>query len=502
MVLMTWGAAIKEYCFSRQVLTLIGLTILFFGCMSFNYTLLRSTTVQVSLLPLGLFAIWRYSWWLNHYLRATIFLRIVFPHLRLRAMNVEVQPPTPDLYIIVTSFNIPRGDFRRVYAALFQNVIDSRAHATVIASVTSEDDKIQLLDLYQSFREPSKLRVVVQYQLGVGKRDALAEALRVIARSNPLPGSLTVFLDGDVILPKGALRNCSVFFQLDPKLGALTTNNNAYVRGNKLVTQWFLLRHAQRHLLMCSLALSHRLLVLTGRFSMFRSDVTTESEFIRLVGADQVSHWRLGQIKLLSGDDKSTWFYLVKKRRRMLYVPDVVATSIEDMPSGSGALIGSSKLMLRWFGNMLRANGRALHLGPVKTTPFLWLCLFDQRVSMWTGLLGPLAAVMAAIIFGPIIFLQYILWTISVKSMMSVALATIWGRAHLSWPALLLYNQVWGAILKGWISHRLDRQVWTRQNITLRSRGVLLRRFTDHVLHAFSIAFLVLLAWAGLTYEL
>jgi hypothetical protein len=48
--------------------------------------------------------------------------------------------------------------------------------------------------------------------------------------------------------------------------------------------------------------------------------------------------------------------------------------------------------MRRWFGNMLRASGRAIALGPRQVGLFAWWCLIDQRISMWTPLLLPLSA--------------------------------------------------------------------------------------------------------------
>ena len=53
--------------------------------------------------------------------------------------------------------------------------------------------------------------------------------------------------------------------------------------------------------------------------------------------------------------------------------------------------------MLRWFGNMLRASGRASRSGRARLGWFVWWCLVDQRVSMWTPLIGPIAAVLLAI---------------------------------------------------------------------------------------------------------
>ena len=68
-------------------------------------------------------------------------------------------------------------------------------------------------------------------------------------------------------------------------------------------------------------------------------------------------------MQLLTGEDKSTWFWLLNADYRMLYLPDVQVTTIEHPPS-RWLLPASTQLMLRWFGNMLRISFRAIALGP------------------------------------------------------------------------------------------------------------------------------------------
>ncbi len=69
-------------------------------------------------------------------------------------------------------------------------------------------------------------------------------------------------------------------------------------------------------------------------------------------------------MKFLTGDDKSTWFWLPKRGYEMAYLPDVRSVSMESQPK-PGFVDSAVALMLRWFGNMLRTNGRALALGPI-----------------------------------------------------------------------------------------------------------------------------------------
>jgi glycosyltransferase Alg8 len=80
----------------------------------------------------------------------------------------------------------------------------------------------------------------------------------------------------------------------------------------------------------------------------------------------------------------------------MLYLPDTQVVTLE-YPLAKGLLPATTKLMLRWFGNMLRANSRAIALGPRRIGLFAWWCLIHQRLSMWTPLLGPVVAVLFAL---------------------------------------------------------------------------------------------------------
>jgi glycosyltransferase Alg8 len=54
--------------------------------------------------------------------------------------------------------------------------------------------------------------------------------------------------------------------------------------------------------------------------------------------------------------------------------------------------------MYRWYGNNLRQNSRALGLGLRRLGLFTSIVLFDQRVSMWTSLLGLTVAGLLALL--------------------------------------------------------------------------------------------------------
>jgi mannuronan synthase len=218
-----------------------------------------------------------------------------------------------------------------------------------------------------------------------------------------------------------------------------------------------------RHELMSSLSLSGRVLVLTGRFSLFRAEIALAPEFIATVGHDACYHWRLGRIGMLTGDDKSTWFCTLRCGWKMLYVPDVAVCCLEKSPR-QGFCDSTIALMLRYFGNMTRNNARAVHLGPPRIGYFTWLALVDQRLSPWTSLWGPVSAVALALFYDARVLPIYVCWVLLSRT----AQCAIYGLFRLSFHPLFtflqFYNQIVGAALKVVVSFNPDRQSWTRQS--------------------------------------
>jgi glycosyltransferase Alg8 len=250
------------------------------------------------------------------------------------------------------------------------------------------------------------------------------------------------------------------------------------VDGGPLITQWHKLRFAQRHLNMCSMALTRRVLTLTGRMSLFRATVVTDPEFIHDVGADSLQHWRLGRFRFLTGDDKSSWYSLMRQGWDTWYVPDAAIDTLESPPSES-FIAATRQLMFRWYGNSLRQNSRAVGLGPRRLGPFCFYVLLDQRVSMWTSLLGLSAAIIALFKYGFAAFGAYLLWIGLSRLWMTLLLTFSSGhRVHPSWPMLLYYNQIVGSTIKIHAFYHMDQQSWTRQKTVLaRDLGAWQQRF-------------------------
>ena len=315
---------------------------------------------SATLLALGVIGTWRWSWGALHLVRALLYKHLVFPRVRRRADRAG-KPPA--LYVVVTSYRMAQGLNAAVYGRLFDEIARLGVPTFLVACVTDPADAALIEARFARRDLPEGTRVHIIPQRGRGKRDAMAQALKVIAARHPPPGAHVILMDGDTLLDAGVIaRSCAVL-TAEPKVGAVTTDNIPLVEGSAFTREWYRVRMAHRDSLMASLSLSRKLLVLTGRFSVFRADLATTHSFIQAVERDHVDHGRLGRIPMLTGDDKSTWFETLRGGWQMLYVPDVVVYPVEELPAG-GFARATTALMLRWYGNMVRNNGRALQLGP------------------------------------------------------------------------------------------------------------------------------------------
>ncbi|MFD2189291.1 glycosyltransferase [Pistricoccus aurantiacus] len=444
---------------------------------------------------IGAIGLWRYSWWFIHVLRSLWYNRHVFPKLRAAA---EANPAKPDaLYVLCTSYRIDPQTSFAVFDALIKETRRYGVPTTIFAAISDRSDVDAIEYALEENAWPGNVEIRYMFQKGDGKRSAMAEVLRAISRSLPPANALLVSMDGDIRLEPGTLERSLIFFHSQQDLGALTTNNQAIVNGGDITREWYDLRYAQRHLMMSSISLSKRLLVLTGRYSAFRVDLAIRADFIDLVENDHVEHWRFGNFKFLSGDDKSTWYWLLKNGWKMQYIPDVFVSGFEELPDPDRFFASTTDLMKRWFGNMLRTSDRAIALGPKPMGLFTWWCLIDQRLSMWTTLIGPTVAILMSLFVRPSFIFAYLLWILFTRTIASLVLAWQRGRFSLTWIFLLYYNQISGALLKTYVSFRFNRQKWSRQGISAGEpqdiKAARRQRRMGHILHGFHAGLLVFL---------
>ena len=449
---------------------------------------------------LGWIGVWRWSWGALHLCRSLWYRRLVFPRWRAQADRLGDEATAGELvagevFLVITSYRIPAETSIAVFTAAIAEAVRYPSPVTLVAAVVEMADQRLVKDLFRHLAPPPRVRLILVRGRATGKREALARALRAVSRCAPRQDAVVVVQDGDAVLPPGCLARTLPFFRLLPSIGALTTDEDCLVpTGGRVMHAWHRLRYAQRHLLMSSLALSHRLITLTGRMSAYRAAIATDPGFVDLIANDSLDHWRYGRLPLLTGEDKSAAYWLLARGVPSLYVPDVTVLTIEQPPARY--LLGASTaLMLRWFGNMLRASGRCLALGPFRVGWFVWWCLVDQRISMWTPLVGPIAAALLAVFLSPAFLYAYLLWVMVTRLLQSLVLLTARPAISGLWPPLLYYTQLYGALVKTWVLFRLDHQRWTRQQIDLTpalSPGqARLRAVTSLGLHLLALATLV-----------
>lgn len=435
--------------------------------LAFSVPLSTAENASGALIVLGAIGIWRYSWAAINFSRALYFAKIAFPRRRARVEAAYgALPYRSHAFFLTTTFRIEPEISLRVYRSIFEAAALSEGGATVVASVVDASDVRLIKGVFAAMtRDMSRVQLIFDRIDGTGKRDALATSLATIAKQCPTRRDIVIFVDGDSCVPVDIVARSAPFFT-NPQYGAVTTDERSEAVGSRMFRDWFDLRFAQRQMMMCSMGVSERVLTLTGRMSVFRADLATNRAFIEAVRKDHIDHWRLGRIDFLTGDDKSTWYWLLSQGYKMGYMPDVSTLSIETQPR-EGFVDSAVTLMVRWFGNMLRTNGRALGLGPARIGFFTWWSLLDQRISMWTTIAGPISFLLVALFVDPLVLALYLSWVMFTRYLFCTAISLFrTGGFPVTYPVLLYFSQVFGAIVKTYILYRLDKQKWTRQKTT------------------------------------
>lgn len=425
------------------------------------------------LIGMGVIGTWRWSWWVFQVIRSRIYLHWVFPRWRRQANKIPVEQLPPVCFLVPTYKEKP-WITERVFRAIALEAKSLTKPTTVLVTSSSHQENAAILEVLKSVDpELSSIRLIQMVQTGEGKRKAMADGLRELARLNLPEDTVVALMDGDSELTEGTLRRCLPFFRLFPKMGALTTDELPLVQGSYVFSEWFHLRMSQRHYQMCSVSLSRKVMCLTGRFSLFRAETALHSSFADQLEIDTLDDWLWGRFKFLSGDDKSTWFWLLRRGYDMIYIPDVIVYSIETI---SGSLMDRAyQNMRRWYGNMLRNSDRAIGLGPWKSGFFMWYCFIDQRISYWTSLFTP-GLLLIFLLQGHWLAVCLVAsWILFSRPLMLIVI--FWGRKSILKPIhfpLLLVSQWVSSLIKIWTQMNLAQQKWSNrgnQSITAEGSG-------------------------------
>ncbi len=423
----------------------------------------------ILLLTFGGIGTWRWGWFLTQSVRAILYRYWAYPRLWRSAMDaLHEHGPVPEVTILAVTYKEKIWITEAVFTSVFRELSSvrglARAPKVVVATGCDEDDR-SVRRIHEAAcaghrprpGEPWPPELVI-LRGDTGKRPAIAAALHAINEAEPNPDGVVVFMDGDTIMQPGLMNRILPLFRLKPDVSALTTNEDGWVMGPRWFAEWISLRFGLRHRTMCSIALSGKLLCLTGRLSAFRASVTSDSSFLTQVHRDSIHHWLWDSFDMLSGDDKSTWFWLAARGHRMLYVPDAMATTLE-VVAGS-AIQRAFANIRRWSGNSLRHSWRAFMLGPGKLGWFCWYSLLDQRLAIWTVLVGPLLAVLALLGGRWEIGAGYLLWVLFSR-MAHAAISWRHGRRFSAYYLPLQILADWAiALVKVWVLFHPAKQNW------------------------------------------
>ena len=458
---------------------------------------------MTSLITLGVIGSWRWSWFCLQVLRGRIYQHWVFPRWRRRAAAIPLEQLPPVCFLVPT-YREKAWITKQVFRAIAREAKTLPCPVTVLVTSGSDQENAEILEILRS-EDPEfhAIHLIQMVQNGQGKRKAMADGLRTLAQLNLPKDTIVALMDGDSEITSGTLRHCLPFFRLFPKMGALTTDELPLVVGSYWFSEWFHLRQAQRHYHMCSVSLSSKVTCLTGRFSLFRAEAAFHPTFADQLEIDTLNDWLWGNFKFLSGDDKSTWYWLLKRGYDMIYVPDVIVYSIETV---SGSLLNRAyQNMRRWYGNMLRNSGRAIALGPQKSGWFMWFVLIDQKISIWIPIITPGLFVISLLQgkwIGAGIIASWVLMTRPLMLMLFFINFT--GRKSYLKPIhlpLLLFSQWSACLVKIWTQVNLAQQKWTnRGNQSISAAGTGWRRWaklgTSRFLYLTSLfCFVIALSW-------
>ena len=112
---------------------------------------------------------------------------------------------------------------------------------------------------------------------------------------------------------------------------------------------------------------------------------------------------------------------------------------------------------------MLRNGQRAIMLGPRRMPFFIWWCVVDQRLAMWTTLFSPLLALSAALKYGMMMMVQYMIYLAITRMLLSIILFTYSEKVDLNYIWALPANQKLNANVKVYMLWRLARQKWANR---------------------------------------
>jgi glycosyltransferase Alg8 len=149
----------------------------------------------------------------------------------------------------------------------------------------------------------------------------------------------------------------------------------------------------------------------------------------------------------------------------MLYLPDIRTVRIE-RPPAKRPLPVIARLIRRGVDDGPPGRNTAIALGPARIGLFTWWCLIEQRVSLWTPLIGLVIALAFALCQSVLFLYAYLLWVGTTRLIQALLLLTARPTISGLYPPLIYFAQVYGALIEACRLARVGRQSWPRHRGT------------------------------------
>lgn len=468
------------------------------------------------------------TWFL---IRLTWFFTIFFIGLRFRSKFIKSKEISlkdgtyfkpKHIDVLQFAYGLPIEKLKICVSSMLTSLIDhynlEGTTSTLVILITKEGKKANFdSDEIAKVVSNSKSRgveVIIQPQgrevdletrgeIEAGKRGAWVKGLNILqkySKSMNYEGcetGLAVF-DGDSQIPKELsktfFRDLFSPLSLTKKIVATTIHNHTKVdTSSNWTIKMFNFRFLRRYFIMSAIPN-----VLTGRASAMLGIFIHDEEFKKILGSDLINHYEskknksifggnaflfplkiiinfLGVIvpklifKTVTGDDKSTIYYVFKKGYKIIFNPLIYVICHEDLPSKTEWfpdvwIFQLPNYAVRYCRNTLNNNSRLLNLGYRQLGLLRYLLVFNDRYIFWSPLVGLISLPFLMALEGVDYFWVYFSWIIFSRSIMTMFICYSAGERWSAYYPVLLYNdhtmivfvKLWALVSP--ISN------WTRQN--------------------------------------
>lgn len=411
------------------------------------------------------------------------YLFFVFPKMR---RELEMFAPYGTVAILYTGYAKSETEVFNALVAVYKAAYRYGSKRTILVMAMSKNEKGEhefplleevrkyMVGLASSQEEVDFYHGMILRafaQDGTGKRSALVRSIRFI-RDELGGADVYYMMDGDSIPAEDAFVRSIPFFQNHPDIGGLTLENRVYTQGGEFYNLYSLLRFVRRRV-----DLAYAATVLTGRGSFIRGCILESDEALTLLGSHFISWGSENIIKALTGDDKTMVYLTWSQRYRTLFIPDVHLYAMEEaLPEAGpkGLVKGLKQLGLheffaaflsmlvqetRYTRNM-QLVGKALWQVRPADLP-ITMKLLDQRFFFWSAVVGPISAIVASIMYHPVIFLFWVFTSLNLRIVVTLFQGLVYGYWHPMMPFISFLNVAQG-IVKIFSYHNIDKARWNR----------------------------------------